>query len=135
MLKDERRDGWRVLQQWGQPVAVRTARWRSVMRWRRAVQRVLAPFHMTFTQWLVLDTTVQLIEEKGDAVSQNEVAARLEMSKMTVSHAMTTLANKGLVDRGPDMHMPAWRIFVFEAGKNMLRSVGPGIDAVSRLDR
>ena len=127
-------DGWRVLEQWGKPAAVRRARWLSVMRWRRAVQRVLKPHRLNFTQWLVLDTTHRLIEEKGDAVSQNEVAARLEMSKMTVSHAMTALADKSLVSRGPDMHMPAWRIFVFDAGKEMLRRVSAGIDVVSRLN-
>ncbi len=125
----------REMQRWGlsaQCTAVWKARWLAALRWRRAVQRVLAPYQLSFTQWLVLDATQFLILAKGDAVNQNDVAAHLQMSRKTVSDAMIALANKDLVSRGPDMHMPAWRIFVFDEGKDMLRHVGAGIDAVSQ---
>ena len=48
---------------------------------------------------------------------------------------MIALADKDLVSRGPDMHMPRWRIFVFDKGKDILRRVATGIDAVSRQQR
>ncbi len=120
--------------QWGQATAVRQARWLSVMRWRRAVQRVLKPYKLNFTRWLVLSATEHVRAEKGDAVSQNDVGAYLDLSRATISDAMGALANEGLVDRGPDMHMPAWRIIMTQKGTDLLRRVRPGIDAVSRLD-
>ncbi len=119
---------------WGQPTAVRKARWLSVMRWRRSVQRVLRPYKLSFTQWLVLDATQHVRVEKGDAVSQSDVGAHLGLSRATVSDAMCVLANEGLVDRGPDIHMPAWRIIMTDKGRDLLHRVGLGIDAVSRLE-
>ena len=60
------------------------ARWLAVVRWRRAVERVLAPYGLSFTQWLVLDATRYLIAEKGAAVNQNEVSTQLAGVGLTI---------------------------------------------------
>jgi DNA-binding MarR family transcriptional regulator len=91
------------------------------MRWRRDVERALAPVGLTFTQWLVLEATADLVREIDDAVSQAEVARRTEIDKMTTSQVMKTLESKGLVDRGPDLTGRAYRIWVTTRGSQLAR--------------
>ena len=101
------------------------------MRWQRRVARELAPLNLTLMQWLVLDTTNALITETGDAVSQQAIATRLEIDKMTVSHAMRALNNLALVDRGPDFLYCAWRIWVTKKGIDVLEEGRKRVACVS----
>src|SRR5688572_33389106 len=86
--------------------------WRAAMRWRGQVEAELSPSGVTLMQWLALESTHALIEETGDAVNQAQIAARMQLDKMSVSQLMTTLERLGLVDRGPDMSGRAYRILV-----------------------
>ncbi len=81
----------------------RKARWFAAMRWRRQVEALLAGVGVTFTQWLVLDALRELIAAMEDAVSQNDVARRLELDRVTVSEVMRALERKQLVSRGIDI--------------------------------
>jgi DNA-binding MarR family transcriptional regulator len=101
--------------------------WRMALRWRRQVEGELGD-NFTFTQWLVLDAAQVAIAEAGDAVSQNAVAARAEIDKMTVSQVMRTLEERGLVERGPNQGGPAYRISVTAKGRRAL------VDGRSRVD-
>jgi hypothetical protein len=76
--------------------------WLAAMGWRRRIEASITPSGLTFTEWLVLDTTEYLIKVTEDAVSQSQVSA-LSLDRMTISHAMTALAEKALVDRGNAM--------------------------------
>jgi DNA-binding MarR family transcriptional regulator len=103
-------------------VALGKAMWLAAMRWRRVVDRELTNIDMTFTQYLVLDATDELIRETDDAVSQNAVAARIELDKMTVSQVMRTLDERGLVDRGPSLGSSAYRILLTSRGRTAIAS-------------
>lgn len=103
------------------------------MRWRRTVESELTQLRLTFTQWLVLDATNQLVRETGDAVSQVMVAARLELDQMTVSQVMRTLSRTGLVDRGISAGRPAYRIIVTARGQKLAADGRARVEAASRL--
>ena len=107
------------------------AEWRKAMRWRGRVEAALGGSALTFTQWLVLDALRELIAETGDAVNQNEVAARVALSRATVSFVMSALDKKGLVDRGPDLTGRAWRIFLTARAERLLCDVTADIETAS----
>ena len=114
---------------------IRKAEWLAAVRWRQRVESVLASSELTFTQWLVLDATRNLIGATEDAVSQGDVAAHLEMHRATVSDAMVALDRKGLADRGGAAEGPAWRIFLTRKASELLRQIDPLIEGVSEWQR
>ncbi|HEY3495793.1 MAG TPA: hypothetical protein VGK73_13940 [Polyangiaceae bacterium] len=101
----------------GDSVELAKAQYLAAWRWRRGVEKSLAPMKLTLTQWLVLEATASLIAERDDAVNQNAVAARTELDRMTISQVMTTLAVRSLVDRAPDLDGRAYRIYLTQRGK------------------
>jgi DNA-binding MarR family transcriptional regulator len=108
------------------------AQWFAAMRWRRRVERALRTAELTFTQWLVLDATRQLIFETGDAVSQNDVSAKTDLDRATISQVMTTLERKALVDRGISASGRAWRIWLTARGTRLLDAQRASVEAASR---
>jgi DNA-binding MarR family transcriptional regulator len=94
--------------------------WVGAWRLRRAVERVLRRSKLSFPQWWVLYVTDQLIREGEDAVSQQAVARRTHLDKSTVSYLMTALAERGLVDRGPDPFNWMYRIWLSDEGSALL---------------
>jgi DNA-binding MarR family transcriptional regulator len=107
------------------------AQWWRAMRWRAAVESSLAGTGLTFTQWLVLDALSDLIRESDDAVNQNEVAARVALSRASVSLVMRALERRWLVSRGPDLTGRAWRIFLTDTGEHLLRAVTAQVEAAA----
>ena len=105
--------------------------WRAALRWRRQAEAELSPLGVTWMQWLALESTKALIEETGDAVNQAQIAARMELDKMTVSQLMTTLERLRLVDRGPDMSGRAYRIWVTASGQRALEKGRDKVEAAS----
>src|SRR4051812_31579185 len=103
------RDPKPILRQRSAAVDLQKNLWLAAMRWRRAVERVTSEVGLTFTQWLVLDSIRELFEETGDASVQNEIAARTELDRSTISQVLRALESKGLVDRGIDLVGTAWR--------------------------
>jgi len=102
--------------------------WLAALRWRQRMKTCLAPSGLTFTEWLVLDATWSLVDRTGDAISQSDVAADLEIDAMTIWHAMAVLDHRGLVSRGCSMSGKAWRVFVTRAGVDLLRAVKPSLE-------
>jgi len=105
--------------------------WLSAVRWRQRVNACLAPFGLSFSDWLVLDATWSLMHRTGDAVSQNELGKALELDGLTVWHAMAILEHRGLVNRGCSMSGKTWRVFVTRQGADLLRAIQPGVERAS----
>jgi DNA-binding MarR family transcriptional regulator len=79
----------------------------------------------------VLEATDDLIREERDAVTQASVALRTELDPGTTSQVMKALAKAGLVDRGPDMTGPAYRIIVTQEGRRRLRQAVERVENVA----
>lgn len=108
------------------------AEWRSAMRWRRAVEEELAGIGLGFTEWLVLDSADELIRETQDAVSQNAIAARAELEKMTVSLVARKLERRGLLSRAPSYGgRPSLRIFLTQKGERLAEEARTRAELVS----
>jgi DNA-binding MarR family transcriptional regulator len=104
------------------------------MRWRKRVDRELEPLGLTFTRWLVLESTLVSIRQQGDAVSQSRVCDCAELDKVTVSHVMQDLEQAGLVDRGPDAFGPGYRVFVTARGAKVAAAGRLRVEAVSEAE-
>jgi DNA-binding MarR family transcriptional regulator len=105
--------------------------WRLAKRWRRRADAELSPLGLTLMHWWILEATRMLILDTGDAVSQAAVALRMDVDKMTLSHAMLALQRRGFVDRGPDMTGAAYRIVVTSSGELARRQGGARVEAAS----
>jgi DNA-binding MarR family transcriptional regulator len=106
-------------------------RWLTGLRWRRRAERALKPLKLTFAQWRALDAIARLIGESGDAVSQIQVARRIQMDKTTLCRVLQCLGRRGLVDQAPACPGTANRIFLTEVGENLARHGRAKVDAVS----
>jgi len=106
-------------------------RWRCAMRWRRRVEAELRPLGLTLAQWLVVDAIANLFRETADAVSQVQVARRLEMDKATLSRVMDVLARQRLIDRDLSYSDPAYRIYLTELGRGAAAQGRIRVDAAS----
>ncbi len=104
----------------------------AAWRWRRSVEKELKELGLTLTQWLVLDSADEVIQEEGDAVNQRSIAERAELDAMTVSQVMKTLEEKGLVTREPDVSGRAYRVFVTKKGEKLLQGAIPAVEAGTR---
>lgn len=105
--------------------------------WRYRVDAELKPLGLTLVDWRILEGTRRLIVESGDAVSQTAVALHTQMDRMAMSRAMSRLEQRGLVDRGPDLIWPAYRIWVTSRGERAREQASALVEAASRevLDR
>lgn len=108
------------------------ARWLATMRWRRRVETAIAPAKLTFTEWQVLEATHALIEQTGDAVSQNQVAAAVELDRRAVSRAMSALDRKQLVSRCPCFIGTSHRVFLTEEARCLLSERRAAVEAASK---
>jgi DNA-binding MarR family transcriptional regulator len=111
------------------PHAAARERYLAAWRWRRSAEAELRPLGLTFAQWLVLEATQDLEREQRDAVSQVAVAQRVELDRATTSQIMTALSELGMVDRGPSMSGPAYRIIVTQKGRRCLRDASKRLSA------
>ncbi|HEY2404900.1 MAG TPA: hypothetical protein VGI10_02810 [Polyangiaceae bacterium] len=93
--------------------------------------RELSQLGLSFSEWLVLDATWQLMLELDDAVNQAMVVVRSGLDKMTVSRAMRALEASGSVTRGPDLSGPAYRIFVTKRGEHLARHAEQCVNRLS----
>jgi len=71
------------------------AAWATAARFRRLALRALRRHRLTFSQWRVLQAADRLVREKDDAVSQLEIARRIESDEGTVSKVVARLMDRG----------------------------------------
>jgi DNA-binding MarR family transcriptional regulator len=95
-------------------------------------ERALGGTGLTFTQWLVLDALDELIAETDETATQTEVAARLELDHGTISLVMRALADRALVDRGPDFSGRALRVLLTSRSERLLRECAGAVELASR---
>jgi DNA-binding MarR family transcriptional regulator len=107
--------------------------WRAAMRWRRRAERTLTAFDLTITQWFVLLATQVVVQETGDATTQNAVAEWAELDRATVSTVMRVLEQKGLVDRGPHAERIAYRLWVTPRGVRILSGASSAVAETSSV--
>jgi len=117
--------------QLGLAASTRRAEWFTAMRWRRRIEAVFSEVGLTFTQWLILEAARELIAERGDAVNQNEIAARVELDRSTVCQVMFRLQDKSLVSRDIDITGREMRIWLTSEAMQILDDYRERIDAVS----
>lgn len=103
------------------------------MRWRRRAERGLAAFDLTITQWFVLLAAQAVVQETGDATTQNAVAEWAELDRVTVSQVVRVLEQKGLVGRGPHAERIAYRLRVTPRGARVLSGASSAVDKTSRM--
>jgi DNA-binding MarR family transcriptional regulator len=109
--------------------------WLAAMRWRRRVDVALARVDLSFSQWLVLDSIAALHRQTSDAVSQIQVARRLELGPASVSRLMTVLEQRGLVDRAPAYPTTENRIYLTNKGKHLVAQGQVVVEMVSGTAR
>jgi len=114
---------------------LRKAEWLSAMRWRRRVESACAASRVSFPQWLLLHSAQRLIDETKDAVIQAQIAARVELDQGTVSQMVRRLEERGLVSRGGDITGKAWRVYLTDEARRLLRDLDDPIEATSAAAR
>jgi DNA-binding MarR family transcriptional regulator len=105
------------------------------MNFRRVAEAELRAHDVSFALWWVLYTTDQLIREleDDDAISQQAVSLRTELDKSTVSYLMGILADRALVDRGPDAFDRSYRIGLTSKGERLLAQSWSAIERAVHL--
>jgi len=109
--------------------------WIKAMSFRRLAEAELRALDTSFALWWVLYTTDQLIGELDDdhAISQQAVCLRTELDKSTVSYLMGILADRALVDRGPDAFDRSYRIILTKKGQQLLAQSRSAIERAVQL--
>jgi len=102
---------------------------------RRRAETALRAHGLSFPLWWVLYTTDELIRETSDAVSQRAVSHRTQMDKSTVSYLMGVLAERNLVDRGPEFGGTSYRIWLSEKGEALIAESSQAIELAMSGDR
>ncbi len=106
-------------QRWDEAMAV----WRSARLFQRRAKRETRGQGISFARWQVLDVTERLISQKGDAVSQLEVARGAQLAESTVSELIGPLMLDGLVDVRPDAWGASYRIWMTEEGERLVATL------------
>lgn len=104
-------------------------RWREARMFQQKAQRLFKEPTTAFVEWLLLETLQELIEERGDAVSQAEVARRSGLSERVVSRWISLMSDLGFVDRGPDADRRAWRLILTDLGERTVRVCNERLEA------
>ena len=97
--------------------------WRCARQFQRQATRLTKLHGISFARWQLLDVTERLIRQKGDAVSQLEVARGAQVATSTVSEMMGPLMWDGFVDIGPDAWGVSYRIWLTEKGERMVAAL------------
>jgi len=113
---------------WGRPVpatrpsAEARRQWREAREFQSSAQRLFKHPTIAFVEWLLLETLQELLDERGDAVSQAELARRSGLSERVVSYWMLLLSDLGIVDREPDADGRAWGVILTDLGQRTVQA-------------
>ena len=110
------------------------ALWMEATRARQRTERTLSPYGLSFPLWWVLYATDELIRETSDAVGQRAVSCRTGLDKATVSYLMGVLAERSLVDRGPQFGGTSYRIWLTKKGETLLAQASRAVELAAQHD-
>ncbi len=108
------------------------ALWMHATLVRRRAEATLRAHGLSFPLWWVLYVADELIHETSDAVSQRAVSRQTKLDKATVSYLMGVLAERSLVDRGPEFGGTSYRIWLTEKGKSLLEQSSQAVELAAR---
>jgi DNA-binding MarR family transcriptional regulator len=108
--------------------------WMLATAARKRAEAALRAHGLSFPLWWVLYVTDELIRKTSDAVSQRAIARRTKLDKATVSYLMGVLAERSLVDRGPEFGGPSYRIWLTKKGENLLAQASRSIETSASED-
>jgi hypothetical protein len=111
------------------PTAKARKRWRDARAFQADVQLQLAREHVPFAMWLLLETLQELLDETGDAVSQNALAERSGLTRQVTSYWMIIMDEAALIDRGPHPNIAAWRVILTDLGERTLLRCNERLEA------
>jgi hypothetical protein len=94
--------------------------WRCARQFQRRAKQVARASGISFARFQVLDVAERLFRQKGEPVSELEVARGALLAKSTISELMSAMMLQGLVDIGPDSWGVSYRIGVTEEGKRLV---------------
>ncbi len=72
--------------------------WQLSMMWQRNINRALAEFDLTHTQFVVI-AVLAWLGKQSEVVTQVEIARRSNIDKMLVSKVLRSLQSKGFIER------------------------------------
>lgn len=90
------------------------------MKFRRRLQRLLRPLHVSFAEWRLLEATWRLIQDKAAPVSHLEVARELALGEDSVSRLMWRLSGKGLVSHDLDGLGLCYRVLLTDKSEHVV---------------
>lgn len=72
--------------------------WRASTLWRRSIERVLKPLHLTHPQFVILATT-EWLTKAGQQVSQASIGRHVGLDPNTISQILSGLEKKEWIER------------------------------------
>lgn len=105
----------------GLPSAAARKQWRDARRFQIHAQEILANVGVPFVQWVVLESLRELSLEHRDAATPARVAERTGLSRIVTSYWLILLDEKGLIERGAQRSISAYRVLLSPRGEETLR--------------
>lgn len=106
--------------------------WQVTTLWQREIRKVLEPYDITHSQFVLLASTQWLTLQKQD-VTQILLSSHTKIDPMTTSTVLRTLQQKGLVQRAEhSTDTRAKTVVLTEQGKKIVRQA---VKAVEHFDK
>ncbi len=106
--------------------------WQTHMLWSRQVKKVLTPFKLSHTQFVILSVISYLGDEKTE-VSQVDVSEMSQIDTMTISTSIKTLLKNGYLHREKSQHdTRAYKLYLSDLGEEALKKSLVAIEAIDQ---
>jgi len=106
--------------------------WQVTTLWQREIKKVLQPFDLTHSQFVLLASIHWLTLLKKE-VTQIVLSEHSKIDPMTTSQVLRTLATKGIVSRAEhSTDTRAKTVVLTEKGKKLVK---PAVNAIEKCDR
>jgi DNA-binding MarR family transcriptional regulator len=94
----------------------------AFINWHKAFMKVLAPFELTYSQWIILQTLMVA----GSPMSPSELNKFLTIEGTSISVVIDNIENRGLVQRRrSQVDRRIVNIYLTEQGYGLLKKVDP----------
>lgn len=104
-------------------------RWRDARAFQLDVQAALASASVQFTEWLLLETVKELVDETQSPMSQSAIAERAGLTRQVASYWLGQMTETGFVDRAPEGDGRSWGVLLTELGERALVECNERLEA------